>query len=213
MSEENDIKNDNSNEIIPPTVGKKEQSFLASAGSFFLELIKVLILAAITIGLVRYFLFKPFLVRGQSMEPNYEESDYLIIDELSYRFRGPERGEVVVVRAPVGSDYYLKRIIGLPGEKVVIANNQVIIYNEANPRGLVLPEDYLNEITTGSLTKVLGPDEFFVMGDNRGASYDSRRFGPVKREAIVGRVWLRGWPINRAGVLSAPNYPVDSVKN
>jgi len=206
MSEINEIKNDESEEIKVPTVSKKEHSALVAVGSFFLEMIKVIILAAITIGLVRYFLFKPFLVRGQSMEPNYHESDYLIIDELSYRFRDPERGEVVVVHAPVGSDYYLKRVIGLPGERVEIKNNKVIIFNDQNPQGFILSEAYLNEITEGSLNKTLGPDEFFVMGDNRGASYDSRRFGPVKREAIVGRVWLRGWPINRAGVLKAPDY-------
>ncbi|MBI5222140.1 MAG: signal peptidase I, partial [Candidatus Magasanikbacteria bacterium] len=190
MSEKEQDKQDN---IV---VGEREKSFLASAGLFFLELIKIAILAGVTIGLVRYFLFKPFYVRGQSMEPNFFEKDYLIIDELSYRFREPERGEVVVFKAQNGSkDYYLKRIVGLPGERVKIGGDKVVIYNNEFPQGTVLPEElYLNAETYGAVDLTLGSGQYFVMGDNRGSSYDSRRFGPVSKDDIVGRAWLRGWP-------------------
>src|SRR3989344_4142086 len=142
-------------------VGERERSFLASAGLFFLELIKIVILAGVTIGLVRYFLFKPFYVRGQSMEPNFFEKDYLIIDELSYRFREPERGEVVVFKAQNGSkDYYLKRIVGLPGERMKIGGNKVVIYNDEFPQGTVLPEElYLDADTYGAVDLTLGPDQ------------------------------------------------------
>lgn len=189
-------------------VGEKEKSFLASAGLFFLELIKIAILAGVTIGLVRYFLFKPFYVRGQSMEPNFYEKDYLIIDELSYRFREPERGEVVVFKAENGSkDYYLKRIVGLPGERMKIGGNKVVIYNDEFPQGTVLPEElYLGGETYGAVDLTLGSDQYFVLGDNRGASYDSRRFGPVGKDDIVGRAWLRGWPFTRVAAFSAPQY-------
>ncbi|MBI4427122.1 MAG: signal peptidase I [Candidatus Magasanikbacteria bacterium] len=194
-------------ELDKKIVGEREKSFLASAGLFFLELIKIVILAGVTIGLVRYFLFKPFYVRGQSMEPNFYEKDYLIIDELSYRLREPVRGEVIVFKAPNGSkDYYLKRIVGLPGERVKVSDNKIIIYNNEYPQGMVLPEMYLNKITVGEIDQTLGPNDYFVLGDNRGASYDSRRFGPIEKGTIVGRAWLRGWPFARAAAFSAPQY-------
>lgn len=188
----------------PPEI--REPSFIGKVGSFLLEFIKIAVLAGITIGLVRYFLFKPFYVKGQSMEPNFEERDYLIIDELSYRLREPQRGEVVVFHYRATDDYFLKRIIGLPGERVKVDGNKVVVYNEANPQGIVLPEAYLTEATTGSVTITLGKDQFFVMGDNRDASFDSRRFGAIDRDDVIGRVWVRGWPFSRVTTFSQPSY-------
>lgn len=184
-----------------------ERGFLASAGLFFLELIKVIILAGITIGIVRYFLFKPFYVKGQSMEPTFYEKEYLIIDELTYRFREPIRGEVIVFHAPVGEkDFYLKRIVGLPGERIKIEDNKVIVYSEEFPQGTVVDEGYLVEDTYGSVSITLAEDEYFVLGDNRDASFDSRRFGAIKEDTIVGRAWLRGWPFARITTFTAPEY-------
>lgn len=208
MTNEKDNKLELETEAVASeVVSEKEQSFLQKASWFVLELIKLAIIAGITIGLVRYFLFKPFYVKGQSMEPNFEEKDYLIIDEITYRFREPERGEVVVFKAPVNnSDYYLKRIVGLPGERVHIADNKVIVYNKENPQGVAVEENYLSKETTGAVTEQLGADEYFVLGDNRDASYDSRRFGSIKRKDIVGRTWLRGWPITRISKFTPPFY-------
>lgn len=187
-----------------------EQGIAGKIASFFLELIKIALLAGLTIGLVRYFLFKPFYVKGQSMEPNFFEHDYLIIDEISYRFRVPQRGEIIVFRSPVNEDYYLKRVVGLPGERVKVEDNKIVIFNLENPQGLVVEEPYLEEATGGAVNLTLGSDQYFVMGDNRDASYDSRRFGPVEKEAIVGRVWLRGWPFNRLSIFSSsPSYNVN----
>ncbi len=188
------------------TVSKKEHGALSAAGNFFLEAVKMLILAGITIGVVRYFLFKPFYVKGQSMEPNFYEKDYLIIDELTYRFREPARGEVVVFKAPAGNDYYLKRVVGLPGEWVKVENQKIVVYNGDHPQGVIVEENYLFEDTPGSISMSLGRDEYFVLGDNRDASYDSRRFGPIKANSVVGRAWLRGWPVNRIDKLQTPNY-------
>lgn len=185
---------------------ESEQGVASKIASFFLELIKIALLAGLTIGLVRYFLFKPFYVKGQSMEPNFYEHDYLIIDEISYRFRTPVRGEIIVFRSPVNEDYYLKRVVGLPGERVKIEDNKIVIFNLENPQGLVVNETYLNESTTGSVNITLTNDQYFVMGDNRDASYDSRRFGPIEKNAIVGKVWLRGWPFNRLSTFSNPSY-------
>ena len=172
-NQENEDVQDNSNDEV------HEKGFLSKAALFFLEIIKIVILAGITIGLVRYFLFKPFYVKGQSMEPAFYEKDYLIIDEITYRFREPERGEVIVINSPVNSDHYLKRIIGLPGERIKIEDNKVVVYNDENPRGMVLQEIYLEEETPGSISMTLGDKQYFVLGDNRDASYDSRRFGAI----------------------------------
>ncbi len=196
---------DNSNDEV------YERGLLSKVGLFFLEIIKISILAAITIISVRYFLFKPFYVKGQSMEPTFHERDYLIIDEISYRFRVPERGEIVVFKSPINTDFYLKRIIALPGERVKVENNTVIVYNEENPRGWVLPEVYLEEETPGSISLTLAEDEYFLLGDNRDSSFDSRRFGAVKKDAIVGRVWFRGWPFSRFSTFSLPEYIPESA--
>ncbi len=185
----------------------EERSPLGKIGLFVLEVIKVALLAGVTITLVRYFLFKPFYVKGQSMEPTYLEHEYLIVDELSYSFREPVRGEVIVFKSPVtDNEYYLKRVIGLPGERVTIQDSKVIIYNETHPEGKVLEEAYLTESTPGSITVTLEQEEYFVMGDNRDGSFDSRRFGAIHRKDMVGRTWLRGWPVHRMSIFEHPGY-------
>lgn len=196
-----DYNNSNTNGELP-----QEQGFLSKLATFFLELIKIALLAGLTIGLVRYLLFKPFYVKGQSMEPNFYERDYLIIDEITYRFRIPERGDIIVFRSPISNDHYLKRIIALPGERVKVDGNKVIIYNQAYPQGNVVNEPYIAEPTLGSVSFTLGDDEYFVLGDNRDASLDSRRFGAIKKRDIIGRVWFRGWPFSRATTFAPPLY-------
>lgn len=183
--------------------------YLAGAGLALLEFIKVALLAGITIALVRYYLFKPFYVKGASMEPTFFDHEYLIIDELSYRLHEPNRGEVVVFKYPNNQqEYFLKRIIGLPGERVKISENKVTIYNNEHPEGLLLDETYIpkNVVTEGEINMSLSKDQYFVMGDNRENSFDSRRFGKVDSSLIVGRTWLRGWPLSRVQIFEAPKY-------
>lgn len=180
-----------------------------AALGFLFELIQVLAISLAIIIPVRYFLIQPFYVKGASMEPNFFDHEYLIIDELSYRFRAPARGDIVVLRYPNDQkQFFIKRVIGLPGETVEIAGGQVKIYNNAHPNGDVLDEKaYLEDVYTASnRTVTLKSDEYFVMGDNRPASLDSRYFGPVSRPLIVGRVWVRGWPLDRWKVFEQPNY-------
>ena len=204
-----EIEQDNANTQEDFTGGSSTQSMALNAiGLFFLEVIKIVVLAAITVGIVRYFLFKPFYVKGESMVPNFQPSDYLIIDELSYRFRPPQRGEAIVFRAPmqVQKDYYLKRVIGLPGERIQVEDNKIIVFNEEYPKGVLVKEEYIIEETPGSVSYVLGEDQYFVLGDNRDASYDSRRFGPIHKDTIVGRTWIRGWPIDTVEIFQPPQY-------
>ena len=177
---------------------------------FFFELFKVLIFWAVAVVVIRYFIFKPFVVKGSSMEPNFHEKEYLIIDEVSYRVSEPHRGDIIVLRTYTDNrEFFLKRIIGLPGERIQIVNNRVRLYNAAHPDGFYLGEaDYLQPsvITSGDNDVTLGPDEYYVLGDNRTASLDSRRIGPVQRKDIVGRVLLRGWPIGRISYLVKDYY-------
>ncbi len=183
--------------------------YLAGAGLALLEFIKVAVLAGITIALVRYYLFKPFYVKGASMEPNFYDHEYLIIDELSYRLHDPKRGDVIVFHYPNNpKEYFLKRIIGLPGERVKISEGEATIYNDAHPEGFAMKEVYLpSDVTTeGEKIMSLSKNQYFVMGDNRPNSFDSRRFGPVDQNLIVGRTWLRGWPLNRIQIFETPIY-------
>jgi len=185
-----------------------EPSLLGSIGRFALELIEIVVISLAIILPIRYFLIQPFYVKGASMEPSFDDHEYLIIDELSYRFRGPERGEVVVFRYPLDPrQYFIKRIVGLPGETVRVSDSKIIVTNAEHPDGFVVDESaYLSPdvVTFGDKTIHLASDEYFVMGDNRTASLDSRTFGPLPYKHIVGRVWIRGWPIARATVFSAP---------
>lgn len=196
-------------------VKKTIKRFLISSGLFLLEMVKIAVLAGVTIGLIRYFLFKPFYVKGASMEPTFFESEYLIIDELSYRLHDPARGDVIVFKYPENpQEYFLKRIIGLPGETVKVSGGKVTIFNTEHPEGVILDETYLPDdlATEGEKTVKISDTEYFVMGDNRPNSYDSRRFGSVDRSLIVGRAWLRGWPVSRAGVITTPSTNISTTE-
>lgn len=174
------------------------------------EFIKICIIAAAIIVPVRFFLIQPFYVKGASMEPTFREDEYLIVDELSYRFRQPTRGEVIVFRYPKTERRFLiKRVIGLPGERISIKGSKITVFNKDFPKGLTLDEgDYLDvSVRTGDFEVTLEKGQYFVLGDNREVSLDSERFGPIDADQIVGRVMLRGYPLARAEVFTAPVYP------
>ncbi|MGB9726609.1 MAG: signal peptidase I [Minisyncoccia bacterium] len=162
------------------------------------ENLEMMFIAFLIVVPVRAFIIQPFIVHGSSMEPNFYTRDYLIIDEISYRFRSPQRYEVIVFKAPNRpSQYYIKRIIALPNETIEIKNNKIFITN-AKGKTFELKETYLaNNNTSGNISLKLGPNQYFVLGDNRLASYDSRNWGPLDKNLIIGRVWLRLWPYNR----------------
>ncbi len=189
--------------LIPPATDKR--SPIAAIGKFFWELIKVFLLAMAIIVPVRYFLVQPFFVRGASMEPNFYDGEYLVVDELSYYLRSVQRGEVIVFRFPNNlSQFFIKRVIGLPGETVKIANGQIVIVNNMYPQGVILDEsEYLpaQTRTGGQLSLTLGGDEYFVLGDNRAASSDSRSWGTLEYQEIIGRAWVRAFPLSRLGAV------------
>jgi signal peptidase I len=161
----------------------------------FFEVIQTVAIAVVAVFLVRTFVAQPFLVSGASMEPTFENGDYLLVDELAYRFRAPERGEVVVFRYP-GDErtFYIKRIIGLPGERVVMKNGEVEVFRNGEEK--VLHEPYVAPASrAGDMVDITLKDgQYFMMGDNRNNSADSRYWGPLPRDLIKGRALCIYWP-------------------
>ncbi|MDD2274211.1 MAG: signal peptidase I [Candidatus Pacebacteria bacterium] len=169
---------------------------------FLVDSLKILIIALLIVVPIRTFLFQPFIVKGSSMEPNYRSGDYLIIDELSYKLKDPQRGEVIVFKYPLNpANKYIKRIIGLPGEKIEISDGVIYITKDEElfkiNESLYMSEDDLNKWTNSINIEalILGENEYFVMGDNRNYSSDSRKWGAVPRENITGRMMFRFSPI------------------
>ncbi|MBI5457384.1 signal peptidase I [Candidatus Kaiserbacteria bacterium] len=156
---------------------------------------------------IRFFVAAPYVVSGASMEPNFEDWNYLIVDRVSYVFGAPVRGDVIVLDLPQNeSRALIKRVIGLPGETVVLSGQKVTIINEEHPQGFTLEEPYLDAANlTGSneLTMELSGDEYFVLGDNRRVSADSRIWGSLPRKDIVGRVFIRLYPLDHIGIFPA----------
>lgn len=173
---------------------------------------EVLIFAVIAFGIVlpfRIYIAEPYLVDGRSMDPTFATSDYLIVDKLSYEIGTPKRNSVVVFRYPNDpKKSFIKRIIGLPNEKVSMKDNVVTITNKENPKGFEIDQSYvvhkceqpINNCIY-SFEETLGPDEYFVMGDNRAESFDSRSWGPLDKKYILGKPVLRLFPITKIAIL------------
>ncbi len=181
-----------------PIPAESEERFAAEPPSrwtlfriFVQESLQVIVPALVLALTVHLFLAQATIVYGQSMEPNLSERQRLIIDKVSYRFYPPQRNDIVVINMPGMSEMLVKRVIGLPGETVELRRG--VVYVNGEP----LPEPFPHDLGYQSTPPMtLGPLSYFVMGDNRDNSNDSRAFGPVKREYIVGRVWLRYWPLS-----------------
>jgi signal peptidase I len=191
----------NNSAVCPP---QQTKSFMQS----FREWIQVIVIALVIALPVRFFIAEPFIVQGASMDPTFSTGQFLIVDRVSYRFENPHRGDVIVFEYPNDpSVYYIKRIIGLPGETVEVRNGKVIIKNDTNPDGIELKEPYIDvsHISHDSLFERLGSTEYFVMGDNRAESSDSRRWGPLREDLIIGRPIVRLTPLSAISVLPG-NY-------
>jgi len=178
-------------------------------GSFLLDIIEVLVIALAMFIFMYLFLFQPHQVRGLSMFPNFHDNDYLLTDKITYQLRAPKRGEVIVFKAPLNEDSdYIKRIIGLPGDMVKIANGKAYV------NGNEVQEPYLPDSTRtfgGKFWKEgqtisVPENQYFVLGDNREHSSDSREWGPVPKENIIGKAWLRYWPPQQFGLIPATTY-------
>ncbi|MEX2043682.1 MAG: signal peptidase I [Patescibacteria group bacterium] len=173
------------------------------------EVAKTIAFIVLVAVVVRAFLIQPFLVVGASMEPNFQNGNYLLVNQLSYTFGSPKRGDVVVFKAPPEPETnYIKRIVGLPGETIRLEDGRFTILNDEQPDGFALGEPYEVEGTRtssdgGQTSWELGPEEYFVVGDNRlpGKSSDSRSWGPVPEDFMIGKAWLRVYPLAEFGTV------------
>lgn len=187
---------------------------LHKLGSFLLEVLQTVVLA-LSIFVISYlFLFQPHQVRGSSMAQNFENDDYLLTDKITYRFRQPQRGEIIVFKAPPSEPCalddceYIKRIIGLPGETIEVKDGSYFI------NGQKLEENYIplsvktnpGAYLTESKKVTLPEDGYFLSGDNRVYSHDSRAFGLISKTSIIGKAWLRYWPISKLGLVPKATY-------
>lgn len=168
------------------------------------EMFRILIISLVIVLPIRFFIAQPFIVRGASMEPTYHDGEYLIVDELSYRFSEPSRGDVIIFRYPHDPrQFYIKRVIGLPGETITISNGTVSVKENGASESIQLTEGYLRSGVSTFPDKVitLKGNEFFVLGDNRPNSSDSRLWGTLPEEYLVGRAFLRLWPPSQLSIL------------
>jgi len=177
-------------------------------GAFFLDIGEVLVFSIGIFFFVYLLIMRPHKISGESMMPNYPNAEYLLTEKVSYYKSPPKRGDVVVFKPPVSEDEYIKRIIGLPGEAISIKNCLVYI------NGQLLSENYISAgVCTNGGTylpeggQIIIPEsEYFVIGDNRPQSYDSRSWGLITKKVITGRAWVIYWPFQNIGVVPSPNY-------
>lgn len=177
---------------------KNTQNYSTSRTRQILENVFYIGIAIVLALLIQRFIARPFIVNGSSMLPTLHSSEYIIIDQVKYKFNDIERGDVVVFRAPPEPNkFYIKRIIGLPNETVKISNGKVTIINKEYPEGFQLNENHIKYTTNTDLTYKVPNENYFVMGDNRAESFDSKDWGSLPKEEIRGRAWLRLFPFNK----------------
>ncbi|MEI6627124.1 MAG: signal peptidase I [bacterium] len=210
MSENKGLKADNYDFMHHPQAERE-----VGPKAFFWEMLKVVVISLAIIFPVRYYIIQPFYVKGASMEPNFRDKEYLIVDEISYYIGEPKRGDVIVFHYPNDpKQFFIKRVIGLPGERIKVENGQIFISSDQKAESFKLLDEknYLSDGVKTSLPPkgysdtTLKEDQYFVLGDNRGASLDSRFFGPVDKKYIIGRTWLRGFPVDRFKIFTTPQY-------
>lgn len=180
----------------------EETKLDAKKDSGFWELIKYAVLAILIVVPFRIFVAQPYVVNGSSMDPTFHDGDYLIVDQISKRFEVPDRGSVVIIRYPKDlSKFFIKRLIAYPGEQVDIRGGVVYVINEQNPEGLKLDDSYVEFKKNENFSITLKDDQYFVMGDNRAGSSDSRIWGPINKKNIVGEPIVRLLPLQKIDLL------------
>lgn len=196
----------NSNGMNPENLGTPTINTKPQKKKWWKGLIKeVFIFAVIAFGIVlpfRLYIAEPYVVDGRSMDPTFATGDYLIVDKLSYKIGAPKRNSVIVFKYPVDTrKSFVKRIIGLPGETVIMEKEVVRIVNAENPEGFVLDQSYVTHPAPGYFSKKLADDEYFVMGDNRKESFDSRYWGPLQKKYLLGKPILQLLPLSKISIL------------
>ena len=196
-----------------------------------MEIFRTILIVVLLVVVTRFFIIQPFVVKGGSMEPNFQDNEYIFVEEISSKFTGYSRGDVVIFRHPenqctqfINKSFinriflpgpctnFIKRVIGLPGETVTVKDGTIKIKNQKHPDGFTLSESYIPKSDSyklrGNITRTLGNDEYFVLGDNRqpNASLDSREWGVLPKNHITGKAWLVVLPFNKFGIAPHPKY-------
>lgn len=186
-------------------------SALKGIGQIVLEFIITLSIIFVISLVIRIYILQPFIVEGQSMEPNFHNQEYLLAEKVSDDFSGYKRGEVIIFQSPSENFNLIKRIIAMPDERIVIEKNEIAIYpNGGTKNPVFLAENYIipdNNSKQEIVDVTLESDEYFVMGDNRANSRDSREFGPINENLIIGKVWITILPVTDIQMFSSPEYP------
>ena len=190
-------------------------SIFKKIGQFILDTIQMIVLSLSVFIIVYLFFFQPHQVKGNSMYPNFHDGEFILTNKISYRFNQPQRGDVIVFKAPkteVCSEVdceYIKRIIGLPKDRVMIKNGHVYINDQLLDESAYLAKDVItNEgsFLPDGVEKIVPEGYYLPLGDNRPFSRDGREFGFIERDSIVGKAWLRYWPLNKVGFIKGVDY-------
>jgi signal peptidase I len=190
------------------------ESLLHALGGFFLDIIETVVIALSIFLIIYLFIASPHQVNGQSMVPTFQSGEYVLSDKISYRIGEPQRGDVIVFHAPPAAECpegtgcdFIKRVIGVPGETIQVHDNHIYINDQPLEESYIPKEFQINPgLATKNKSITLGPNEYFVCGDNRPYSSDSRAWGPIHKSDIVGKAFFRYWPLNVAGKVVHPRY-------
>lgn len=181
--------------------GEKIEKKDASMKQSFWELLRFAVIALAIVIPVRMLIAEPYVVSGSSMVPTFQNSNYLIVDKISYKLNSPKRNDVIVFKYPKDeTKFFIKRIIALPNEIIDVKDRTITITNKDHQEGFILNEPYVENFSNNNIHYELKSNEYYVMGDNRGASSDSRYWGPVKEDLIVGKAFLRLLPLNKISI-------------
>lgn len=209
----NSFGNPNNSEQNPTSTSGDPKEKTPKKENFFLEVVKFTVLSIAIVLPIRLYVAQPFIVSGSSMDPTFANGQYLIIDQISYNFREPKRGDVIVFRYPRDpAKFFIKRIIGLPGDTIILQEKEVIIKNSENSEGFILEESFVRQQRKYEPKEItMGDEEYFVMGDNRDSSSDSRFWNALPKNNIVGKAFLRILPAEQATIFPGNHQNVYQI--
>lgn len=177
----------------------------------FFDFLQGIVVVLALLVMVYLFIMSPQEINGESMEPNFHNGEFILTNKVLYKFRQPERGDVVIFKSPPDPTIdYIKRIIGLPGDTVTVQNNAMYVNGQKVVEPYLAPDTPIfgGTFLAEGQSIVLTPDTYFMMGDNRAHSSDSRDFGPVNESAFIGTAVFRYWPLSALGPIPHPTYTI-----